>query len=434
MLQALKTSSLEPHLSASHLGRLMLFDLSIHGHHPGYIQYLIDYWHQHHLSGELVIVVSPQFLTEHADVVERAKAYQQSGIQILAIRPDEDAKLATRTTGFGRNLRNFQEWQLCCRHAQALHATQILVMYFDTYQLPLALGMTPPCPVSGIYFRPTFHYPHFTHYRPSGKAKLLQAWEKALLRRILRSVQCHTLFSLDPLVVNYVDAEMEKRKLLHLPDPVNLHHQSDSPDQSLKTTLGIEPDRIVFLLFGALTGRKGVYEVLNAISLLPPAIAQRVAFAFVGRANDSHRQRIDAQVEVLTQQCSAQIIRHYTFVAEQDVLRYFQMADVALAPYQRHVGMSGILILAAAAQTPVLSTDYGLMGELVRRYQLGLTVDSTQPAALAQGITQCVEGDRDELGDRQRMQQFATDNSSDAFARVIFERLRSHDSPDCPKD
>jgi glycosyltransferase involved in cell wall biosynthesis len=99
------------------------------------------------------------------------------------------------------------------------------------------------------------------------------------------------------------------------------------------------------------------------------------------------------------------------------------MADVILAPYQRHVGMSGILLLAAAAQKPVLSSNYGLMGEIVRRYELGLTVDSTEPKEIAKGLTRFLVEDSDKLCDRAKMKSFAEQNSAEEFARVIFEHL-----------
>ncbi|HCF26063.1 MAG TPA: hypothetical protein DEV81_02300, partial [Cyanobacteria bacterium UBA11049] len=48
--------------------KLMLFDLSIYGHHPSYIQHFINYWSKQESSGSLDIVVSPKFIQEHSDV------------------------------------------------------------------------------------------------------------------------------------------------------------------------------------------------------------------------------------------------------------------------------------------------------------------------------------------------------------------------------
>ena len=83
--------------------------------------------------------------------------------------------------------------------------------------------------------------------------------------------------------------------------------------------------------------------------------------------------------------------------------------------------MSGILNLAAAKQKPVISSDYGLMGELVGQYGLGVTVDSTDPQKIAGGIERILaltDADYNSL----KVKQFAELNSAERFAQIIFER------------
>ena len=52
--------------------RILLFDLSVGGHHPAYIMHLIRYWGEREISGYLDIVVLPKFIHLHSDVVEMA--------------------------------------------------------------------------------------------------------------------------------------------------------------------------------------------------------------------------------------------------------------------------------------------------------------------------------------------------------------------------
>src|SRR5689334_22236304 len=56
--------------------------------------------------------------------------------------------------------------------------------------------------------------------------------------------------------------------------------------------------------------------------------------------------------------------------------------DIVLAPYQRFVGSSGVLLWAAWAARPVLAQDFGLVGRLVRDHHLGAVADSYDSAAL----------------------------------------------------
>jgi len=321
-------------------------------------------------------------------------------------------------------VRSFQEWQVLCDYAQKLQASHCLVMYFDTCQMPLGLGQKPPCLISGIYFKPSFHYPYFAPADWTWKERLQQWREKILLKQVLRQPQLHTLFNLDPLVGQYIDRLSRPfSKAISLPDPVQITSVSVSQITQLRQRLSIAEGRQVFLLFGALNGRKGIYQLLEAIAQLPEALGEKMCLVLVGQANSQEQVQMLCQIETLLHHSPVQIISHYEFVPEADVPIYFQMADVVLAPYQKHIGMSGILIWAAAAQKPVLSSNYGLMGELVRRYQLGLAVDSSRPADITQGLAQFLQAPITTFGNPQQMRLFATQNSAKRFAQTLCQRL-----------
>ncbi|MGB7440883.1 MAG: glycosyltransferase [Coleofasciculaceae cyanobacterium] len=404
--------------------RLMLFDLSVRGHHPNYIKHLIKYWCEQQLSGCLDIVVSPKFLEEHADVVELAASYNQEDINFVAITLEEETALNARKSRLRRAWRNFQEWQLLGKYARALNATHCLIMYFDTCMFPLALGGKSPCTFSGIYFRPAFHYAQLTNYQPSWKDRLQQWRERLLLSRILRHPKLQTVYCLDPFAVEQLDKFSGNVKVVNLPDPVETSGDLKPISSNIKGDLGIESQRQVFLLFGALTERKGIYQVLEAIEALSPELCQKICLLLVGESNIE--EQLKPQIKALCRSKPVQIICRYKFVPEQDVQTYFNLADVILALYQKHVGMSGILLLAAAAQKPVLSSDYGLMGEIVQRHELGLTIDSTKPSEIAQGLTQFLLKPSTKLCNPTKMKDFAQQNSAQNFANTILHFCLKH--------
>lgn len=403
--------------------RLLLFDLSVGGHHAAYIQHLLNYWCQQELSGKLDILVLPKFMQQHSDVVDIAVNHQQKNINFVAITKEEAAALKPRNKSINRAIRAFQEWHLLQKYTAALETTHCLIMYFDTCDYPLVCGASLPCSFSGIYFKPTFHYQDFVNFVPSGKGPLQEWREKLALSRILHNSQLQTLFCLDPFVSPYIDKWHSHVKAVHLPDPVQISSSSEFDLKKLRESLGIHPDRQVFLLFGSLTdGRKGIHQLLEAVAILPPQLCQKLCLVFVGEADPIGRAPIESQIATVCQLQPVQIVCEYKFVPEQDVHAYFHLADVVLAPYQKHIGMSGILLLAAATQKPVLSSNYGLMGELVERYSLGLAVDSTDKNEIAQGLTQFLEA-QDNLGNRSKMNSFAAQNSVEKFAQVIFQQI-----------
>ncbi|NER26732.1 MAG: glycosyltransferase [Symploca sp. SIO1C4] len=399
----------------------MLFDLDLRGHHTIYIQHLLRYWCQQEMAGHLDVVVSPEFCQQHLNIVNIA--HNHKNINFVAISPREQAVLKSLDSFSNRILRAFQEWHLIYKYADYLRTTQCLIMCFDPVLFRVALGTKSPCPFSGIYFRPIFHYVNFTNYIPSWRERIWHWRDKLCLSRILRNSQLQTLFCLDPFAVKSLKKSFAD-KVVHLADPVPTPNQSQLQSERLKESLNIDNHRQVFLLFGSLSRRKGIFQLLEAILLLPSTLCQKLCLVLSGVPDPAaEKELIESKITAVCQSQPVQIISSYEFIPEPDVQAYFNLADVVLAPYQRHVGMSGILLLAAAAQKPVLSSNYGLMGELVQNYKLGLAVDSTVPAEIAKGLNQFLLKSPSQLCDLSSLKAFVEQSSVEKFASTVFQYL-----------
>jgi glycosyltransferase involved in cell wall biosynthesis len=410
------------HVNSS-LQRLMLFDLSINGHHPVYIQHLIHWWGQLELPFAIDIVVSSKFAQYHADVANLTTKYRHCPIRLIAISEQEESELRSRKLGaINRMNRSFQEWHLLCCYAEKLKSDHCLILYFDPYQLSIIFSEKSPCPISGIYFRPTLHYQDFVQCQMTWRDRIQQIKEKLLLRQVLRNPQLKTLFCLDPFAVKYIQQSQKRVKIYSLPDPVVETSVSSFQILMLREKLCIEKDRKICLLFGALTSRKGIYETLDALLDLPDKVHQNLCIVLAGQANSQEQNRLIAKIAEVTASCSVQIIKNFEFIMESEVPIYFQMADIVLAPYQRHVGMSGILLQAAVAGKPVLSSSFGLMGEMVRKYCLGLAIDSSKPSEIATALNKLINDSVPQF-DVEKMKAFAKENSADKFASVIFDEI-----------
>lgn len=401
--------------------RVLIFAPWCYGHHPTYIEHLLHYWRQSSHLGHLELLVMPEFLRQHQDVAAIATDQAAISIHLTTMTEAEQAKLYATTSGWARAI---VQHQLIGSYAQKLKATHALILYFDSCQLPLVLGLPLPCDVSGIYFRPTFHYNQLAGVTSTVKEQLQQWRERLFLRQVLHHPQFKTLFCLDPFVVDVINRSHREQKAIYLPDPVMLATPNLNQVEALRTHFKLDPSRQVLLLFGRLDdGRKGVVQLLEAVQQLPTALCEKLCLMLVGFATPDGQATITAQVEQVRQGRPIQLISQYDYVPEADVAAYFQLADGVLAPYQRHVGSSGILLQAAAAGKPVLCSDYGLIGELTRRYQLGVVVDTTQPQQIAWGLTQLLTAPPDSLCDRGKMQAFVEQSNSDNFARIIFQTL-----------
>lgn len=395
---------------------MMLFDLISGGHHGIYLRYLVQAWLQEPFSTRLTLVVSRQFLSVHQEVVALVNTHPQ-----IELIPISDAEEAQRQQASGIRL-GFVEWRIFRQYAQHVRATQALLMYFDHLQLPILFGKKSPCPVSGIYFRPTFHYTTFSSYRSTWK-DLIRRWrQKVLLELVLQRPNLKCLFSLDPFAVSHIAKFASQTQVLCLPDPITLEEIDSGQAIKVKETLKIDNNRQIFLMFGMLSERKGIFQVLGAIQQLDPDSCQKICLLLVGSIQSSQKSKVQSLILEVSQSRPIQIVVQDDFVPDSDVALYYHIADVVLATYQRHVGMSGILLAAAAAQKPVISSDFGLMGELVRRYHLGLAIDSTNPSAIAQAILEALDGVNEKC-DRQKMEQFVNQNLAENFVKTLVKTL-----------
>lgn len=409
--------------------RFLLFDLDYRGHHAGYIQHLVRYWCEHDLPGQLDIVVTQKFVQQHSNVVALATGSERQNVRFVAIAPEDEATLFDSSkleySFKGRLIRAFQEWKVLQKYTAMLGTTHCFLMYLDTILLRLAVGSKLTCPFSALYFRPILHYDTFPEYVPAGKERLWQRRDRVCLARLLQSPRLHTLFCLDPFAADHINQVYQTTKAAHLADPVKIYDRVQTTPAALKQSLGIDLDRRVFLFFGAFSARKGAHQLLDAVRQLSPERCQRLCLLVVGPTDAKEKEFLESSIAEISASLPIQVVQQHRFVPDEEIQPYFHLADVVLTPYQRHIGMSAILVRAAAAHKPVLSSNFGLMGGVVRRYQLGLAVDSTVPAELAKGMERCLTEDLETLGDRALMQQFADQNAADRFADKIFHCLQS---------
>ena len=74
------------------------------------------------------------------------------------------------------------------------------------------------------------------------------------------------------------------------------------------------------------------------------------------------------------------------YIPEDDADLYFQSADLMTLPYTNFTSQSGVLMRAYSNQTPVVVTDTGAMGEIVRKDATGNVVSPNSVKDLTDGI------------------------------------------------
>jgi glycosyltransferase involved in cell wall biosynthesis len=398
----------------------MLFDLEFTGHHASYIKLIVKYWLDHKVEDKLTILVCPEFIEYHASLIETYILSSHKNIFIHSITKEESELLASRGKRLNRFFRRLQEWKLLKKYALQLDANHCLVMLIDQLQLPIIFHWKLPCSFSGIYFLPSLHYFTFKNYTPSFGLTLKSIRDRLFLWRLSNHPNFHTLLSLDSYAVKFIGRHFPKLNTVHLPDPIYLEEKSnDKKPFEFKNGQDIENHRKVFLMFGNLDERKGIFQVLESLSKLDRSLHERICLIFAGKMDAKILKDFQENVHRIIDDSQVQIISQLRFLSEEEVESLFEISDIVLAPYQNHVGMSGILLLAAVHQKAVISQNFGLMGELVRRFKLGMTVDSLNLESISQAIEECLTKPCDEYFNAESALEFAHMHDSHKFALTI---------------
>src|SRR3990167_620141 len=314
----------------------------------------------------------------------------------------------------------FARWWTMRHYLRRSGASSGFFLSLDLLSLPLALGLgARGKPLSGILFRPSVHYRSFDARKASRRERLRDLRKDFLYRLMLRNPALRRVLSLDP----FFPAHAAQRyacgeKVQTLPDPAQpAIGTAMSPGDAADS---LPPERIGFLLFGYLTERKGPLILLEALERLTPQVAARIAVLLAGRVDPEIRDRMNAGRHRLAIRLPQLWLRVDDRRLERAELESLVVrSDVVLAPYQRFVGSSGVLLWAANACRPVLAQDYGLVGRLTREHRLGLSVDSCDPVRLAAAITQMVERGPRTFIDRHAAQAFVRSQTPGRFAAIV---------------
>ncbi|GAB3267244.1 hypothetical protein GCM10027347_35890 [Larkinella harenae] len=389
--------------------KILLFDTIINGHHADYLTHLINYWIRHQLTGELIVVTQQSFQPCFDELVD-----QEEGADNVHFVPIPSADIQA-VHGASMLSRSFKEWNLLLRYLDAHRPTHALLMYFDIFQLGAWLGRSAPCRVSGIYFRPDFHYKR----NPGWKAQLNGLRKKVTLNGVLRQRSLANLFCLDHSAVEGLRTLSPRVNVWPLADPVESYAIKPDEIEQLRKQLRIEAGRRIFLLFGYLDDRKGIEPLLEALKELPAEQQKKVCLILAGPVQADFRAKIEQKIAEIGE--GVQIIRFFEEIKGRQIQVFFELSDYVLALYQKHVGMASMVVRAAVSRKPVLASDYGYLGHLVQTEQLGVVADTTSPAAI-RTLLQRVLTEKIPYS-ATNLQKLAERNSDVYFAETIFNHL-----------
>ena len=387
------------------INRILLFDTITDGHHPDYLIHVIGFY-----SGkkdvELYVSTGESFKSQF-DARQKAEDNPWGdNVTFLPIPTNKLNSIHSKPI----YLRSIIEWNLLVETAKEINASQVLLMYFDYYQLGILIGKKAPCPVSAIYFRPNFTE------NDNGIYPQIKKW---MLSKVLKSGQIQDLFCLVHALVPYMKGQKTQTQIIPICDPIKQFQISKSETAEFKNKYKIPTDKKIFLNFGYLDDRKGMEVFIDACATLPKEALAKICLLLAGPVPEYYEKIIEAK---LAQVPELEVIRCYGYLPAREVQICFEISDVVLILYQDFLNMSSVLIRAAMANKPNLATQTGMIGELVSKHNVGITVDATSVSEVGNELKAIIKNGISYSEDN--LKQLAEENSLNSFLSTIDQAIR----------
>jgi glycosyltransferase involved in cell wall biosynthesis len=395
---------------------VLILEPDAEGHAQEWLQHLVEFVAADATAAAISVLAPPALCA----ALSRSMPVVADGrIRFIALKPRE-LRLCTHRS---LSIAAFARWWTMRRYLARTGADSGFFLSLDLLCLPLALGLRATGkPIAGVLFRPSVHYRTLGKYQPSSAERMRDLRKDLLYRLTLRNPCVRAVLSLDPFFPAHAESHYNHGiKVRALPEPPIMVQSDGDAAPAIDFA---PPGRVGLLLFGYLTERKGPLEVLDALRLLPTHISKRTALLLAGRIDPAIQSAIKERCAALARERPelwVGIEDRWLSRAELEVL--VARSDVVLAPYQRFVGSSGVLLWAARAGRPVLAQEFGLVGRLTRDHRLGAVADSSDPARLAHEIERMIVHGPQNFIDVSSAKTFALSCTPYRFASTLLSSL-----------
>jgi len=169
---------------------------------------------------------------------------------------------------------------------------------------------------------------------------------------------------------------------------------SIAPQKEARRFLGLPEDKVIFLNFGSLHLGKDIETVLAAISDIPDVLLIHAGAVTVRMPLTTPQELLD-----LVQHYGVQnrvIIKDY-YIPEEEKQYYFGAADATILSYKRDtLQTTSMLWEAAKFRSPTIASDVGELGELVKRYKVGLVFEAENATSLKRALSHFLSSSQSE--------------------------------------
>lgn len=382
---------------------ILFYDSEYTGHHSEYVIHLTSYINKTLSNNVRVHFLLPRYFASK-DVID-------FGVNITVYYLSED-ELNIKQGRWDLLLRSKQETRNILKYGRNLKIDKVFCLNFNPFLLAnFAIKTIFPFEVYGIYFHPF----NRLEFLKGGKLldKIRYTQKMLFIKRLISNKQVKKVYVLnDASGVNELNRICETNKFQWLPDPINLSKHDNCSIGSA--------ERKVFLFFGFINKRKGILNFLQGVKNLDFSYLNCLEIRIKGQVDPDIIDELELVCDEL-RKTPVLINIKSQFLSKEELIAEVSNCDLILMPYLRVEGSSGLLGWAANFKKPVLGPKDGLIGELIRDYKFGISVDCGNTNEIGKGVVKYLEGDY-EL-DSELQNKYCSERHPNEFARIIMNEM-----------
>ena len=368
---------------------ILLFDAAATGHHGEFLENMF-YGIPQVFSGDCMVLTHPDLRSR----LEAAKVDSGSEIRLNYLGTAQFEILNGAKSLFERGRLELEIVEEACAK---FGVKQVLFMHMNVHQYALRTGFRKKgISIRGILLNP---------YTPLRRAYTLKQKIFAGITALRKRFQFRLMFSNPQIDRVFVlnDARVAEELNRSYPERRPFSPVVD-PVPAMVSRCGVlfesalcKTPRYTFLLFGSMAPRKGCLNVLRAMHQMTVDELSRIRLRFFGKFRTEaifYRSEVFNAIESLKSKCPAvdiEVEDRYIDFSEMNV--ELSSADCVLAPYIGFGGSSGVLGHACRSGKPMITCEEGLLGEMVREMEIGVTVNPKDADAFANCLRRALRGE-----------------------------------------
>jgi glycosyltransferase involved in cell wall biosynthesis len=278
--------------------------------------------------------------------------------------------------------------------------------------------------IVGIMDAPFLHYSNFSSVitrRWLTRGKYFKSFVKHFI--FFHRIFVKSILVLDPLAVTFYKRKMLSNKIHFIPEYIYTSNE-------FSEVIIENKEKINYLFIGPITERKGIIKLLDAFEFLAlnnPNWLTNVKLTVAGKVDESILEKIERLVSHVNAIAKTEvIIFENRLLTDEEFVNYIGSSDIICIPYIRQYTTSNILIQSCYMGKPVIASDFGIVGELIKRFNLGITCDPDNIVSITNGLLSIAEyASKINMNDVRRIKSFGSEFSINLneFAKKVCENL-----------